>query len=134
MHHSHGVATMGDVRRIRENGREEGMMELKWMAVGALALVPCVAMAQSKTARDSSTTHRDSSQQTTSPTRRDSSQKTTTSTSTGDVSGAAGGSSVTQAMTAAQNNANMIGTPAWWKSHGTADGKPLSAKTTPTSH
>jgi hypothetical protein len=124
MHHLIGVATMGDVHRIRENGREEGMMELKWMAVGALALVPCAAMAQSKTARDSSTTHRDSSQQTTSPTRRDSAQKTTTSTSTGDVSGGAGGSNVTQAMTAAQNDPNLIGSPAWWKNHGTADGKP----------
>jgi hypothetical protein len=129
MHHSDGVATMGDVQRIRENGREEGTMELKWMAVGALALVPCAAFAQGKTAKDTSATRRDSSsQQTTSPTRRDSSQKTTTSTSTGDVSG--GGSNVTQAMLTAQGNANMIGTPAWWKTHGTADGKPPIAPRT----
>ena len=39
-------------------------MELKWMVVGALAVIPCAAMAQSKTAHDSSTTRRDSSQQT----------------------------------------------------------------------
>jgi hypothetical protein len=96
-------------------------MELKWMAVGALALVPCAALAQAKTAKDTSATHRDSS-----------SQQTTTSTSTGDVSGAGGGSTVTQAMIAAQNDANIIGTPAWWKSHATADGKPMSAKVTPT--
>lgn len=97
-------------------------MELKWMAVGAFALVPCAALAQSKTARDSSATHRDSSQQTTSATRRDSLQQTTTSMSSGDVGG--GGSNVTQAMMTAQNDANIIGSPAWWKSHGTADGKP----------
>jgi hypothetical protein len=97
-------------------------MELKWMAVGALALIPCAAFAQGKTARDTSTTRRDSSQQTTSTTRRDSSQQTTTSTSTGDVSG--GARNVTQAMIAAQNNPNLIGSPAWWKNHGTADGKP----------
>jgi hypothetical protein len=106
-------------------------MELKWMAVGALALVPCAALAQGKTAKDTSATRRDSSSQQTTPTRRDSSQQTTTSTSTGDVSGAGGGSNVTQAMLAAQNDPNIIGSPAWWKSHATADGKPLSAKRTP---
>lgn len=94
-------------------------MELKWMAVGALALIPCAAMAQAKTS-DSSATHRDTSQQTKSATRRDTSQQTTTSTSTGEVSGA----NVTQAMIAAQGDANLIGSPAWWKNHGTADGKP----------
>ena len=74
-------------------------MELKWMVVGALAVIPCAAMAQSKTARDSSTTHRDSSQQT-------STAKTTTSTSTGDVSSSGNvDKNVTQAMIAAQNDA-----------------------------
>jgi hypothetical protein len=97
-------------------------MELKWIAVGALALVPCAAMAQAKTARDSSTTRQDSSQQTT---RRDTSRQTTTSTSTGEVSGGgAGTNNVTQAMLAAQNDPKIIGSPAWWKNHGTADGKP----------
>jgi hypothetical protein len=93
-------------------------MELKWMVVGALADIPCAAMAQSKTARDSSTS-RDTSQQ-------NSASKTTTSTSTGDVSSSSGNvdRNVTQAMIAAQNNPNLIGSPAWWKNHGTADGKP----------
>jgi hypothetical protein len=93
-------------------------MELKWMVVGALAVIPCAAMAQSKTARDSSTS-RDTSQQ-------NSASKTTTSTSTGDVSSSSGNvdRNVTQAMIAAQNNPNLIGSPAWWKNHGTADGKP----------
>jgi len=94
-------------------------MELKWMAVGALALIPCAAMAQAKTS-DSSATRRDTSQQSKSA----SSQQTTTSTSTGEVSGANAGANVTQAMIAAQSNANLIGSPAWWKNHGTADGKP----------
>jgi len=99
-------------------------MELKWIAVGAFALVPCAAMAQAKTTYDSSTMRRDSSQ-TRSATARDTSQKTTTSTSTGEVSSArAGGTNVTQAMLAAQNDPNLIGSPAWWKNHGTADGKP----------
>ena len=92
-------------------------MELKWM-VGALAVIPCAAMAQSKTARDTSTTRRDSSQQT-------STAKTTTSASTGDVSSSGNvDRNVTQAMTAGQNDPKIIGSPAWWKSHGTADGKP----------
>ncbi len=94
-------------------------MELKWMAVGAFALIPCAAMAQSKTARDSSkqSTAKQGSSQTTS------SQTTTSSTSTGDVS--SNDPNVTQAMMQAQNNANMIGTPAWWKTHGTAQGGPI---------
>jgi hypothetical protein len=93
-------------------------MELKWMVVGALAVIPCAAMAQSKTAPDSSTTHRDTSQQA-------SPAKTTTTTSTGDVSSERSTyPNVTQAMLTAQNDPNLIGSPAWWKNHGTADGKP----------
>jgi hypothetical protein len=93
-------------------------MELKWMVVGALAVIPCAAMAQSKTAPDSSTTRRDSSQQT-------NTAKTTTTTSTGEVSSSGNiDKNVTQAMLAAQNDPNLIGSPAWWKNHGTADGKP----------
>ena len=93
-------------------------MEMKWMVVGALAVIPCAAMAQSKTARDTSTTRRDSSRQA-------STAKTTTSTSTGDVSSSgAVDKNVTQAMITAQNDPNLIGSPAWWKNHGTADGKP----------
>ena len=94
-------------------------MELKWMAVGALALIPCAAMAQAKTT-DSSATRRDTSQQGKSA----SSRQTTTSTSTGEVSGGNAGANVTQQMIAAQSDANLIGSPAWWKNHGTADGKP----------
>lgn len=102
-------------------------MELKWMVVGALAVIPCAAMAQSKTTPDSSTTRRDSSQQT-------SPAKTTTTTSTGDVSSAGNiDRNVTPAMTAAQNDPNLIGSPAWWKTHGTADGKPIeNRKSSPT--
>jgi hypothetical protein len=100
-------------------------MELKWMAVGALALIPCAAMAQAKTSdsmatrRDTSTAHRDTSQPS-----KSASQQTTTSTSTGEVSGGNAGANVTQTMIEAQSNANLIGSPAWWKNHGTADGKP----------
>jgi hypothetical protein len=93
-------------------------MELKWMAVGAFALIPCAAMAQSKTARDSSSMKRDTAQQSTA---RQSTSQTTSATSTGEVST---DPNVTQAMIAAQNDPNLIGSPAWWKNHGTADGKP----------
>jgi hypothetical protein len=34
---------------------------------------------------------------------------------------------VTPAMIQAQQDAKKVGTPAWWRSHSTADGQPLSA-------
>jgi hypothetical protein len=84
------------------------MMQLKWMVTGAfaVALVPGVVFAQSKTSTDTS--------------------KTTTTTSTGEVSSIS--ANVTPAMLKAQDDPNLIGSPAWWKTHSTADGKPLSAK------
>ncbi|MBK5186802.1 MAG: hypothetical protein JJD97_01080 [Gemmatimonadaceae bacterium] len=96
-------------------------MELQWMAVGALALIPCAAMAQSKTARDSSARNTSAVHQT-------AASQTVQTTSTGDVSSP--GSDVTPAMLAEQNDPKLIGSPAWWKNHATADGKPLSAQRT----
>lgn len=84
-------------------------MKVTWMAVGAMMIVPCAAMAQSKM-KDTSATKP---------------VQAATATSTGDVSGP--GADVTQAMLAAQKNPNIIGTPAWWTTHSTADGKPMSA-------
>ena len=92
-------------------------MKLKWIATAAfaVALTPAVVLAQSKTSSDSAKTS--TAKQTTT---------TTTTTSTGDVSSSS--SNVTDAMIKAQDNPNLIGSPAWWKTHATADGKPLSSK------
>ncbi|MEO8880019.1 MAG: hypothetical protein ABI446_06435 [Gemmatimonadaceae bacterium] len=87
-------------------------MKLTWMAVGAMMIVPCAAMAQSKT-KDSTASKP---------------AQAATTTSAGEVSGP--GADVTPAMLAAQKNPNEIGTPAWWANHSTADGKPLSAQRT----
>jgi hypothetical protein len=89
-------------------------MQFKWIATAALgvALAPGVLLAQSKTSTDTSKTS-------------SASQTTTTTASTGDVSSS---SNVTPAMLKAQDDPNLIGSPAWWKTHSTADGKPLSAK------
>ena len=45
-------------------------------------------------------------------------------TSTGDV--ARSGEAISQAMLAGQKDPNLIGSPAWWSTRATADGKPLS--------
>jgi hypothetical protein len=92
-------------------------MELKWIAMTALAaaLIPAAAAAQSKTTTDSSVSR--------STTKTD----TVTSTSTGDVSSSSQTSNVTPEMLKGQQDPNIIGSPAWWKSHATADGKPVSA-------
>ena len=76
----------------------------------AIAMCPAVMLAQSQTGTSSTAkmTH-----------------PTVTSSSAGDVSGP--GDDVTQAMLKEQSDPNMIGTPAWWSTHATADGKPLSA-------
>jgi hypothetical protein len=44
-------------------------------------------------------------------------------TSNGDVEDR----NVTPAMIKAQQDPSLIGSPAWWRTHSTADGKPLSA-------
>jgi hypothetical protein len=108
-------------QRPGKNGREEDRMELKWIAMAALAaaLIPAAAAAQAKTSADSNASRRSTSDSSTS-------RDTVTSTSTGDVSSSRQGSSATSEMLKAQQDPNIIGSPAWWKSHGTADGKPIS--------
>lgn len=49
-------------------------------------------------------------------------QRTTTS-STGEVS-----ENVPQKAIAEQKDPNLVGSPAWWSTHATADGKPLGAE------
>lgn len=88
-------------------------MQFKWIATAAfgVALAPGVLFAQSKTSTDTS---------------KSSSASQTTTTSTGDVSASA--SEMTPAMLKAQDDPNLIGSPAWWKTHATADGKPLGSR------
>jgi hypothetical protein len=95
-------------------------MQINWIATAALAvaLIPAAAMAQSKAPKDTAMTNRSTSHQ------------TVTTTSAGDVAGP--GSDVTDAMLKEQGDPNLIGSPAWWKNHATADGKPI--KTQPASH
>ncbi len=49
--------------------------------------------------------------------------KTTTTASSGEVS-----ENVPQHAIAEQKDPNLIGSPAWWTTHSTADGKPMSAE------
>ena len=94
-------------------------MELKWIATAALAvaLIPCAASAQSKAKPDTNKASQTA--------RHD----TITSTSTGEVASAS--SEVTPAMQKAREDPNLIGSPAWWSTHATADGKPLNSKAKP---
>ena len=94
-------------------------MELKWIATAALAvaLIPCAASAQSTAKPDTSKASQ--------TVRHD----TVTTTSAGDVSAASG--EVTPAMEKARLDPNLIGSPAWWKTHATADGKPLNSQAKP---
>lgn len=75
-------------------------MTIKLLSVAAaIALCPAVVLAQQ-----------------TSP-------KQTTTSSTGEVS-----ENVPQKAIQEQKDPNLIGSPAWWSTHATADGKPLSAE------
>jgi hypothetical protein len=96
-------------------------MRFKWIATAALAvaLIPAVASAQAKTAKDSAA--KDSAAKKSTP------RDTVTATSTGEVS--APTSNVPEAALKAREDPNLIGSPAWWRNHATADGKPISAQT-----
>ena len=92
-------------------------MKFRWIATAAfgVALAPGVVLAQGKTTTDT--------------TKAKAATDTTATTSTGDVSTTP--SNVTDAMIKAQDDPNIIGSPAWWKTHATADGKPLGAQAQP---
>jgi hypothetical protein len=46
-------------------------------------------------------------------------------------SNAKSSASITPDMLKAQQDPNIIGSPAWWKTHATADGQPISAARKP---
>jgi hypothetical protein len=85
----------------------------KILAVAAIALCPAIALGQAR----SDTTAKATGQ--------DTAQKNVTSTSTGAIASESTGANRT--MNKGQDDANVIGTPAWWKTRSTADGKPLGA-------
>ena len=89
-------------------------MYLKWIATAAfaVALIPAAASAQSKAPKDTTMSHATPK------------SDTVMSSSTGEVSSTA--SEVSPAVEKARKDPNLIGSPAWWALHSTADGKPLS--------
>jgi hypothetical protein len=95
-------------------------MKYGWIMAAAIigTAVPCAAMAQN-TSTNQQTTTADTSK----------ARQNTVSTSTGDVAKADSG--VTDAMRKEQKDANLIGSPAWWSTRATADGKPASTRSKP---
>lgn len=98
-------------------------MQITWIVAMASAclMAPAVASAQSSQApaHPSRAAVADTGQAT-KPS--GGAKDTTTSTSAGEVSSST--ANVPQAALAAQKNPHLIGSPAWWSTHATADGKP----------
>jgi hypothetical protein len=90
-------------------------MRIELIVAGAVALCPALAVSQAPAHH----ANRPSiiAQADTTPGER------TTTTSRGEAEDA----NVTPAMIKAQQDPSLIGSPAWWRTHSTADGKPLSA-------
>jgi hypothetical protein len=90
-------------------------MGIKLLAIiAAIGAFPTVVLAQQSTTPPASKTPT-STAPTTAP------GTVTRTTSTGTVIGT---TTVTEAMLKAQQDPNLIGSPAWWSTHSTADGKP----------
>jgi hypothetical protein len=89
----------------------EEFMGIKLLTIAAIAAFPAVALAQqSKTAPP------------TQPATPATQGAVTRTTSAGSVAGEPAG--VTQQAMNAQHDPNLIGSPAWWQTHSTADGQP----------
>jgi hypothetical protein len=99
---------------------------MSWMvgAIGTCLMIPALAPAQntypqkpaSRAVADTGATAKGDSGR---------AAKDSTVTSTGEVSGASE-ANVPAAAVAAQQDAKLIGSPAWWSTRATADGKPKS--------
>lgn len=99
-------------------------MKMSWMigAIGACLMVPALASAQNTyPQKPASQAVADTGATAKADTGR--AAKDTTVTSTGEVSGG-GAANVPAAAVAKQKDAKLIGSPAWWSTHATADGKP----------
>ncbi|HZS59089.1 MAG TPA: hypothetical protein VFA43_07445 [Gemmatimonadaceae bacterium] len=80
-------------------------MTIKLLGLAAaIAVCPAVLLAQQTSPKSSS-------------------KATATTTSAGEVS-----ENVPQKAIEEQKDPNLVGSPAWWTTHATADGKPLSAE------
>lgn len=92
-------------------------------AMAACLLVPALALAQNP--QRPQPTSSTSAQPARADTNNQSSRQnaSTVSSSTGEVSG--GNENVPAKAIAEQQDPKLIGSPAWWKTHATADGKPL---------
>ena len=93
-------------------------MRIEFLVASAVALCPALAITQAPahhTSRPSIVAQAD-----TTP------REAKATTANGEVEDP----NVTPAMIKAQQDPSLIGSPAWWRTHSTADGKPLSAEGT----
>jgi hypothetical protein len=88
-------------------------MRIEFLVAGAVALCPALAMSQAP-AHHAPVVHMVAPADTT---------PRQVTTSNGEVSDP----NVTPAMIKAQQDPSLIGSAEWWRTHSTADGKPLSA-------
>ena len=89
-------------------------MRIEFLVAGAVALCPALAISQAP------------AHHTPQPgmvAQADTTPRETKVTSNGELED----QNVTPAMIKAQQDPSLIGSPAWWRTHSTADGKPLSA-------
>ncbi len=89
-------------------------MKAAFVAGAIIALCPVVAFGQTSTTKSQA------------PEAASVKQTVTQTSSTGEVGGPGG--AVTSEMLAEQKDPKLMGSPAWWSTHATADGKPLSAE------
>jgi hypothetical protein len=108
-------------------------MRIKFLAVAAVVLCPAVAFAQegADTAAADTVPVEESQQAQPAPQEDTSKQEVTTEAAGGEVAPAGG--NVSEEARQAQKNAEIIGSPAWWSTRATADGKPLKGGTEPES-
>jgi hypothetical protein len=90
----------------------EERMGIKLLAIAAIGAFPAVALAQQGSTASTKEPATSAGTQAT---------RTTVTTSTGAVVST---TVVTPAMLKAQQDPNLIGSPAWWSTRATADGKP----------
>jgi hypothetical protein len=89
-------------------------MRIEFLVAGAVALCPALAISQAPAHHP---------RQPSMVVQADTTPGDTKMTSNGEVQD----KNVTPAMIKAQQDPSLIGSPAWWRTHATADGKPLSA-------
>jgi hypothetical protein len=92
-------------------------MTMRTLAVAA-AVALCPAMLVGQARSDTTKPNNPVSQATQDTTKK----ATTTSSAAGEVS-----AQVSPEVQKARQDPNLIGSPAWWSNHSTADGKPVSA-------